>query len=70
MEDPNGPLWRAKGLHNKMAIRLWKSGEDFMGTINDINSAVDEIKSNNASSSTRGATCLCVSNVPTTPCKL
>lgn len=45
LKDPSGPLWKAKGLHDKMAIRLWKSGEDFMGTIEDINNAIDEIKS-------------------------
>lgn len=45
MKDPSGPLWKAEGLHDKMGIRLWKSGEDFMGTVEDINYAIDEIKS-------------------------
>ncbi|KAK7699118.1 hypothetical protein SLS64_011895 [Diaporthe eres] len=44
MKDPSGPLWRAEGLHDKMSIRLWKSVEDFIDTIKDIHSAVDEIK--------------------------
>lgn len=44
MKDPSGPLWKAKDLHEKMGGRLWKSGPDFMGTIEDINHAIDEIK--------------------------
>lgn len=44
MKDPRGPLWKAKGLHEKMAIRLWKSGKDIMAAIEDINSAINEIK--------------------------
>lgn len=44
MKDPRGPLWKAKGLHDKMAIRLWKSGNDIMAAIEDINRAIDEIK--------------------------
>lgn len=44
MKDPSGPLWKAESLHDKMGMRLWKSGEDFIGTIEDINNAIDEIK--------------------------
>lgn len=44
INDPCGPLWKAKALHDKMAIRLWKSGDGIMAAIEDINSATDEIK--------------------------
>lgn len=46
IKDPGGPLWKDNGLHQKLepSWRLWYSGEDLMGTIEDIKSAVDEIK--------------------------
>lgn len=44
MKDPRRPLWKAKGLHDKIAIQLWKSGKDIMAAIEDINSAINEIK--------------------------
>lgn len=43
MKDPHGPLWKAKGLQDKMSIRLWNSGKDIMAAIEDINSAIQEI---------------------------
>lgn len=44
IEDPGGPPWKDNDLHRKLEPRLWKSGEDIMGTIEDIKMSVDEIK--------------------------
>lgn len=43
IEHPGCQL-RAEGLDDKMRLRLWKLGDDFLGTIEDIKSAIDAIK--------------------------
>lgn len=46
IEDPGGPLWKDNGLRQKLELswRVWDSGENLLGMIEDVKGSLDEIK--------------------------